>query len=77
MHTYLDAKFHSFGRFLLTFLRTWKFTRRLAAGLGYFGAYLQRLLLVFPETFPFLLLYLHEIDHVPLPIYTLVCFLWI
>ena len=29
-------------------------------------------LLVFPETFPFLLLYLHEIDHVPLA-YIYVC----
>ena len=47
MHTYLDAKLRSFGRFLLTFLRTWKFTRQLAAGLGYFGAYLQRLLTCF------------------------------
>ena len=47
MHSYLDAKLRSFGRFLLTCLRTWKFTRRLAAGLGYFGAYLQRLLTCF------------------------------
>ena len=71
MLAYLDAKLRSFGRFLLTFLQTLKFTRRLAAGLGYFGAYLQRLLF-FPETFPFLFLYLHEIDHVPLA-YIYVC----
>ena len=50
MHTYLDAKLRSFGRFLLSFLRTWKFTRQLASGLGYLGAYLQRLLACFSGT---------------------------
>ena len=63
---YLNAKLRSFGHFPLTFLRTWKFALQLAAGLGYCDAYLPRLQTCFSETFPFLLLYLYEIDHVPL-----------
>ena len=58
---YLDAKLRSFH----TLLQTQKFARRLTAELGYFGAYLPRLLTCVQQTFPFLLLYLHEIDCMP------------
>ena len=69
MHTYLDAKLRSFWSFFsLLFLRTWKFTRRLAAGFRLFlGLIYSVLLTCFSgKPFRFSSCTFTKLTHVPL-----------